>query len=669
MTTTYRGVTIDGITSRDLDDAVWVEKLGDGWKVTVSISLVSSSVEIGTLIDEAARAVGFTVYAASAVRHPMLPPALSEDSLSLLPGYQREVMGFVIVLNKDLSVRSVTVGTGVLENLGRLDHATAGELIKSGEGSLGLMLRDAWQLSSSLLDKRRLGGSLAYFSIAEGVVTDEEGRIIELDDFNHTATAYVLVQELMILTNSAVTANYVTKGVALLFRNHRSNPVADRDTLREDMEIVSRGGIQTEAAAKRLSMMLGRATLGSKATGHFGLNLPVYAWLTSPIRRYADLVNQRLILAHENGEPSPYLPAELDAFASHINERSLQENEERASSFREMSERRATQLSMARDLGSLDVTEMTSVIKLASQTRLISTGLEQEIERRISAGRLTAKDAARVLLMDGEHAADFRRSIIDVLVSVPHQAVSILSYMEQDKKIEALQWDETIGQSRAEARLNGTRRCVEAFSENKKLGKQRSAVALLAAFFSEGWKPPEEWLRAAVDATFTVDVNAKGNLLAYCQSRGLTAPVIEVTQSGPSHAPKFVAVANLVKQDGNITSGRCNGGSRKDAERAAAAKLLSMLAGVAPAPVTAARSAQAAGVSPKTLLQEVCQKRGWPLPTYEISQQGLSHRPNFQGHAQIKGAGVELKSIMVKAGSRKEAEKLAALNILSTFTR
>jgi len=57
---------------------------------------------------------------------------------------------------------------------------------------------------------------------------------------------------------------------------------------------------------------------------HFGLGVAKYVHSTAPNRRYADLINQRLLKATDVGAPLPYSEAELDELARHCNERELQ---------------------------------------------------------------------------------------------------------------------------------------------------------------------------------------------------------------------------------------------------------------------------------------------------------------------------------------------------------
>ena len=86
------GITIDGPDSKDLDDAIYLEKDGFGWVLHVSISDVASGVGMGSDLDKEAYERGFTRYFADGSNAPMLPRDLSEDKLSLLSGQDRHTI-------------------------------------------------------------------------------------------------------------------------------------------------------------------------------------------------------------------------------------------------------------------------------------------------------------------------------------------------------------------------------------------------------------------------------------------------------------------------------------------------------------------------------------------------------------------------------------------------
>lgn len=666
----FPGVTIDAAHSADLDDAIWVEVDGSGARVTVAIALVADHVAPGSDLDSDALSCGFTRYNSTSAVHPMLPRHLSESSLSLVPGPDRDVIVFDIALDRELEISSVEIVRGQLRNRGRLSHEAAGRLIESGEGDLGAMLRGAWTLSTALLEKRRRAGAIAYFSAGTGMLTDEEGHIIDLGTSEATSRAYVVVQEMMILANHAVSERLAKEGVHLLFRNHRGNPVADRDALSVDLELATQGGPLQAAAGKRLEMMIGKATLGSTAQGHFGLNLPVYARTTSPIRRYEDLVNQRILLNYIAGNPAPYAPEELQLIGGRLDALAREAAADKAYAFKALSEQRAGRLQKNERFGHLDQSDMTSVVKSAVESGRYTPGLISEIEARLRNGSLTSKDSARLLFAEGDEAAVARRLVVSHLEENTPAAVSILNFLHQDGWIGEMRWEETessVGYRTTASTTFGGKSVIHVgYAGSKKMAKQKAAVGLLAAMAQIEWSPPASWAAsppARTPISASSDANTKGDLIGLCKARGLPSPEFEVTASGASHLPTFTAIASVSENGTVMRSPPMTAPSRRQSERLAAGALLELLH-ACPAGKPQADANQ---VNAKNALQELCQKRGWPLPVYEFEQSGPAHSPTFAGTVIVIANGRRVVSSTVSARSRKEAEKLAARDVIRSL--
>ena len=93
-------VTIDPAGSRDLDQAVAVERRGDGFRVRYAIADVAAFVAPGGPLDAAARERGVTVYMPDR-RSPLHPDALGEGAASLLPGQERAALLWTVDLDAE----------------------------------------------------------------------------------------------------------------------------------------------------------------------------------------------------------------------------------------------------------------------------------------------------------------------------------------------------------------------------------------------------------------------------------------------------------------------------------------------------------------------------------------------------------------------------------------
>ena len=117
-----RGVTIDSEQTRDIDDAVWVEREDDGsWNVQVSIADVSEVVRPGSRVDARAREMVATRYYATG-NSPMLPRHLSEDQLSLWPWQKKDTVTVEMKLAPDGAVLSTSLSTTTLRSRARVTH-------------------------------------------------------------------------------------------------------------------------------------------------------------------------------------------------------------------------------------------------------------------------------------------------------------------------------------------------------------------------------------------------------------------------------------------------------------------------------------------------------------------------------------------------------------------
>jgi ribonuclease R len=668
----FTGITIDAEHSRDLDDAILIEKTADGWFVEVCVPLVSGAVPRNSSADHAAREVGFTRYNAYSVRRAMLDPVLSEQELTLAPGKPREVIVMRITLDRTFGVTSFEFDRGSFESMARLSHEEAGHLIGNGSGAVHEMLERAWIVAVGLLERRRRSGSLTWFSERSGVIIDEDGRPVFLDNHHGVSRAYVIVQEFMILANSAAAEWCVRNEVPIVFRNQRGNSAADRAALAHDLELISEADPQAEAAGRRLSLMLNRAFLSRTAVGHFALGLPVYAWFSSPLRRYADLVNQRAVIAHLEGQPvSAYEAGELEELSEHLNALVLAQKEETSSFMLSVSEARARRHKQQGRLSTLSTTEMTAVIKAAKHAREFDDALVAEIEGRLSRSALTDKDKGRLLLAKGEGADAARVVLFKHLEGMPHEAISIINYLVSDQEIAQPSFREsTVGDRfSADASLDIDSGTLTASGRatSKKAAAQRAAVGLLAAVSGYEFEPPSEWDADGKPKAFKSEVNvgnAKGDLINHCQVNKLPAPTFDMSREGPPHQPSFTAVASVGVGPARISSAPKVAASKKEAEQKAALDLLAALkvkGKTVPSP--SAAKANGPQANAKNALQEICQKRQWPLPTYEARQSGSP--PVFTATATVKTEGGKvIVSDPFEAPTKKAAEMLAAEGLI-----
>ena len=577
----FAGITIDPPGSLDLDDAIHVERSEDRWVVRVAIPRVGAAVPQGGKADSKARARGATVYAGQSAREAMLPQEITA-ALSLTPGGERDALLVTIALEPNLAPSPPIVEPVRFRSAGRLSYDEANAILRTGSGEHHAVLSLADMLTRSLLRKRTLSGALGMRVLDNGLATDEEGRIVQ--GGGHAAQR--IVQELMLLTNTALARSCAEQGMPILFRNHRPLPTASRTALLDDVALAEEGHGQLDTIAERIGLVAGRARLGAAAEGHWGLNLPVYAWFTSPLRRYADLVNQRILEAMADGRAHP--EPNLDGLARHLNALQDTQVEAKAAFFKADAARLAERRLWRGDIGRLDANDFTGVVKASCEAGAVQPEILDEALARLATGRLTSKDIGRLLLAGPGPAS----RVIAGLAEQPPQAVMALNYLAQDAGWGQPAYEESSGGAShamthtVTARLSdGTRTYASpaVSSPSLKTSRQRAVVSALAVAL--GTEPPT-WPTAPAPVASPSSPkpsasnggdSPKTRLFALCQTRRWPLPTLDVTQSGPPHAPEFVAVATLNRPEGDVTSEPAKGRTRKDAEAASCAQILTAL--------------------------------------------------------------------------------------------
>lgn len=132
-------VTIDPPTSMDLDQAMHIERRGDGYRVRYAIADVPAFVRAGGAVDEEARRRGQTVYCPD-TRVQLHPSELSEGAASLLPDQVRPAFVWDMVLAADGEGLEVTVARAMVRSVRRYDYQEVQRLVDDGSAEEVLVL-------------------------------------------------------------------------------------------------------------------------------------------------------------------------------------------------------------------------------------------------------------------------------------------------------------------------------------------------------------------------------------------------------------------------------------------------------------------------------------------------------------------------------------------------
>ena len=168
-------VTIDPPGSKDLDQAMCLERFGRGYRVRYAIADVPAFVAAGGAIDGEARRRGQTIYAPDR-RTPLHPERISEDAASLLPGQVRPAFVWDMRLDEDGEEVSVEVRRAMVRSHERLDYATVQEQVDAGStDDRVVLLREVGERRVAL-EQQRGGASLPLPE--QEVTVDAQGRYL-----------------------------------------------------------------------------------------------------------------------------------------------------------------------------------------------------------------------------------------------------------------------------------------------------------------------------------------------------------------------------------------------------------------------------------------------------------------------------------------------------------
>lgn len=577
MTNPIQAVTIDAVHSMDLDDAIWVERDGVGWDVTVVIANVAKEVHKGDRIDEMAANRVATRYFAEG-NAPMLPRQLAELSLSLHPDQPRQGMVIRIKLDGNLIPLALPVIAGEpFTSSARLDYLDVPFILADDGHPLHKAMMGMARLAEGLMARRREAGALAMYDLNKGWFTTEDGTLRQMKDTRETI-GQIIVQELMILANAELARYAAHHSIPILFRNHTAKPHAPNR-----MEVVSQlelalqypdvmGGL--EVARQRMVMTMNRANYGAILEGHYGLNLPAYIHATSPIRRYADLVNQRQILRFAKGDPLPYDRKEVEAIAAHINAKIAADAEDTTDFYRERDTNRARKALVNGQLDALDTVAFERVVKTCvrygySQSDDLATRTQewvvfsQAVRDRLQDGRISLIDIYFLLMeapMQIEEWDTLRGEVLRHLADNLHKTPSVASVAMNLAGWSEITYDiKRSGPDHtptfdvcAYVTLKGGHKRKSGWVQatNTKTAKQLATMALLSviAGVAEESKDITEEPKFVKPVTFVplAGGDPVASLQEYAQKFKLLIPDYAfVRAGGPDHAPLFTCTCTV----------------------------------------------------------------------------------------------------------------------------
>lgn len=343
--------TIDGDDTKDIDDAISIDKLDNGnYKLGVHIADVSYYVKEGSALDEEAYKRGTSVYLANTVI-PMLPHQLSNGICSLNPNVDRLAISCVMEIDSNGEIINYDIFESVIKSniqmtYKKVNSVLEDNIIPEGYEAYADKLRLMAELADILRQNKVRKGYIDFDLDEAKIITDENGEAIDVK-LRERGTGERLIEDFMIAANETVARHITYLEYPFIYRVHgepneekinnflnfvsilghsvhKLNKITPKSMqgLLEELKDVKEYSILSSLLLRSMQ----KAVYDKNNIGHFGLASKCYTHFTSPIRRYPDTTVHRLLRTYLfnksiNSDTLNYWEQKLIPLAAHTSER------------------------------------------------------------------------------------------------------------------------------------------------------------------------------------------------------------------------------------------------------------------------------------------------------------------------------------------------------------
>jgi exoribonuclease-2 len=278
--------TVDHLDTKDFDDAVSFEKTENGSIVRVHITDVASLITEDHALFELASDRCSSLYTIKET-YSMFAPVLSEGLFSLKQESERASLTFEFKLDEQNDI----IDTDIYRSLIKVDKNCSYDEIDEKIKEKSAFWSELWDICSHHASIRRENGSLEIDRY-EVKLDISDPNNIQLKAIRENTPASLLIQELAILTNHLAASYAKDNRLPCLFRNQPPYTVSKNLDENEKPNL------------KDINIQPARVSLNPE--GHSALGLDCYLQISSPIRRFLDLVNQIIIMSHIGNQESTF---------------------------------------------------------------------------------------------------------------------------------------------------------------------------------------------------------------------------------------------------------------------------------------------------------------------------------------------------------------------------
>ena len=313
--------TIDGDDTKDIDDAISIEKMANGhYKLGVHIADVSYYVKEGSSLDNEAMERGTSVYLVDRVI-PMLPHELSNGICSLNPNVDRLAISCVMEFDHQGKQLDYEIFPSVIRSRIQMTYKNVNSILEKnvvpdGYEDFADSLRKMKELADILRKMKEKRGYIDFEVDEAKILVDKDCKPTEVV-LRDRGAGEKLIEDFMIAANECVATHVYFMTLPFIYRVHE---VPKEEKLRSYLSFIGSLGYQVPGDLKDtspktvqkiikyledkpefkiLSSLLLRsmqkAVYRPENLGHYGLASQCYTHFTSPIRRYPDTTVHRLL--------------------------------------------------------------------------------------------------------------------------------------------------------------------------------------------------------------------------------------------------------------------------------------------------------------------------------------------------------------------------------------
>lgn len=287
--------TIDDESTEEIDDGLSIEKLEDNSsRIWIHIADPTRLLSPNDELDLEARKRSTSLYLPTGMI-PMFPSELATGPMSLVQGKICSALSFGVTLDESGAIRDYTIHSSLIKPTYRLTYHDVDEMLHL-DIAAEKELKELDYFAKKRLEWRTANGSV-NIKMPEAIikVKDNQEIFIELLD---TSPSRQLVAEMMIMAGEIAGRYSLEHNLPVPFRSQVQPELPPE----KELIILPPGPVRSCA----LRSCMPRSEIGVTPSRHASLGLDTYTQVTSPIRRYTDLLAHFQLKAHLRGEEPPF---------------------------------------------------------------------------------------------------------------------------------------------------------------------------------------------------------------------------------------------------------------------------------------------------------------------------------------------------------------------------